>query len=308
MRNNVLIGNCNLSVGVDGCLWCDELATRPGCTPPLAEIAGIRSSTPAIMLMDGWIPANQDFWAGFILNVSGWNLRNNVVPTSGVCKQLKSRSQNRIFFKEPISTVGLIQMLSLVTSFDSLYLKAFNWDESWIIILSFLLSPPTHTHTSYSSKNVAPCPPSSSAEVSGLSCRSAIWAAADKSSCAGPAAPAGLPAASEAWLWEVMGEICGSQGRDVTTLTCWSTPPPPTAAASVCPSLCLTVAGALIRPRAGLTNGVFSRARSSHRTADDSDLCRSVLSCVHSGKPLGTEAGLFTRSRRGCPEADGSLL
>lgn len=69
-----------------------------------------------------------------------------------------------------------------------------------------------------------PCPPSisSSVEVSEPCCLRAIWAEADKSSCVGLVVPAGLPEASEACLPEVMGEICGSQGRNVMQLTCWS--------------------------------------------------------------------------------------
>lgn len=90
---------------------------------------------------------------------------------------------------------------------------------------------------------ILPCPPSSSsssAEVSGLRSRGAIWAEADKSSCVGPAAPAGLPEASEAWLSEVMGEICGSMGRNVMQLTCWSSPSP-LRTTSVCQSVMLSM-------------------------------------------------------------------
>lgn len=64
----------------------------------------------------------------------------------------------------------------------------------------FTLLPHTYTHTPPPLNFFLPCPPShsSSVEVSGLHRRSAIWAGADKSSCAGPAVPAGLPEASQA--------------------------------------------------------------------------------------------------------------
>lgn len=95
------------------------------------------------------------------------------------------------------------------------------------LLLYALFSSTAHTHITHTL-----LPPSTFSSpallpLSGLYRHSAIWAEADKSSCAGLAVPAGLPGASEAWLSEAMGEICGSQGRNGMPLTCWSRHPRP---------------------------------------------------------------------------------
>ncbi len=119
-------------------------------------------------------------------------------------------------------------------------------------MLFFSPQLPSHTHNTHTLPSLnffLPCTSShsSSVEVSGLYRRSAIWAEADKSSCAGPATPAGLPEASEAWLSEAMGEICGSKGRNGMRLTCWSSLSPLLAA-----SVYLSVSRVLTWPCTGL--------------------------------------------------------
>lgn len=110
----------------------------------------------------------------------------------------------------------------------------------------FFLSPTAHAHTPHTHTHSSPLL-SSSVEVSGLCRHSAIWAEADKSSCAGPAMPAGRPGASEAWLSEAMGEICDGHGMPLSVL---SPPAPPPL--SLCQSFSQSVSQGLPWLRTGL--------------------------------------------------------